>query len=152
MSFINTLSLAALLLLCTQIRADMPTKQDKLEKAKLVGTYEIVGGEKGGKKIEADRLKDAAVQIAANAITTFDKDKKEVYAATYELDASRKPWRIAMIATITPVNGKGSKSDGLIEVDGNTVKLIYALPGGRAPTQFKTEEKQQMFVLKKTDK
>jgi uncharacterized protein (TIGR03067 family) len=99
-----------------------------------------------------DRLKDVTVRIAANAITTFDKDKKEIYAATYKLDTSRKPWRIMMTATITPVDGKGTKAEGLVERDGDTFKLIYALPGGKAPTEFKTGEKQQMFVLKKRGK
>ena len=37
---------------------------------------------------------------------------------------------------------------GLIEKKGDTVKLIYALPGGETPTEFKTKEKQLMFVLK----
>jgi hypothetical protein len=42
--------------------------------------------------------------------------------------------------------------EGLIASEGETVKLIYALPGGKAPTEFKTAEKQQMFVLKKVKK
>jgi hypothetical protein len=44
---------------------------------------------------------------------------------------------------------KGETADGLIERKGDTVTLIYALPGGKAPTEFKTNEKQQMFTLKK---
>ena len=37
---------------------------------------------------------------------------------------------------------------GLIEKDGDTVRLIYALPDGQTPTEFKTGEKQLMFVMK----
>ena len=37
---------------------------------------------------------------------------------------------------------------GLVKKEGDTVTLIYALPGGRPPTDFMTTEKQQMFVLK----
>jgi len=147
MKFI-TLGTAALLLFWSQVQAD-EIKKEKADTAKLVGTYTIVSGERGGQRIAADHLKDVTVRIAANAITTFDKDKKEAYAATYELDTNRKPWRITMTATITPVDGKGTKTKGLIERDGDTVQLIYALPGGKAPTEFKTDEKQQMFVLKK---
>jgi hypothetical protein len=45
---------------------------------------------------------------------------------------------------------KGEKARGLIEKRGNTVKLIYALPGGDMPTSFeKTIDKQMMFVLKR---
>ena len=46
----------------------------------------------------------------------------------------------------------GEKAAGVIEVDGDVVKLAYNLPGGEAPTDFKTGEKQHLFVLKKTAK
>lgn len=144
MKFIIALALGTLGLLWSQAKAEDQKKDD------LVGTYQIVAGERGDQKIAEDRLKDVTVRIAANAITTFDKDKKEVYAATYQLDTSRRPWRITMTAPITPVDGKGTKTEGLIEKDGESVKLIYALPGGKVPTKFKAGEKQQMFVLRKT--
>lgn len=123
--------------------------EDRADTQKLLGKYQLVRGDKGGQEIPADRLKDVTVHIAANAITTFDKDKKEVYAATYQIDPTQQPWRITMTATLTPVDGKGTKAEGLIKREGDTVKLIYALPGGKAPTDFKCEEKQQMFVLKR---
>lgn len=152
MRSVITLGLTALVLLAARVRADEPKKDDKAEAAKLVGVYEIVGGEKDGQKIEAGRLKEVTVRIAANAITTFDKDKKEVYVATYELDTSRKPCRITLTATVTPKGGKGTTAEGLIERDGDTVKLIYALPGGKAPTELRAGDKQQMFILRKSGK
>ncbi len=39
----------------------------------LIGTYRIVGGERNGKKVEAERLRDGTVRIDAKVITTFDK-------------------------------------------------------------------------------
>ncbi len=134
------------------------SKQEDAGVAKLVGTYRISAGERNGKKIETERLADVTVKIEKKVITTFDKDKKEFYAASYELDTKEKPWKITMTATIVPVadkggkDGKGSKSIGLIEISGETVRLIYALPEGEAPTEFKTGEKQQMFLLMKADK
>ncbi len=132
---------------------------DREDVKKLLGTYKIASGERNGKKIEAERLKDVTVRIEENVITTFDKDKKEFYAASYELDTRQKPWKLMMTATIVPVEGKGTKVDGkgtkaegLIEFSGETVKFIYSLPEGKAPTEFKTAEKQQMFVLMKTEK
>ena len=135
----------------TQVRAEDTKKGGDFEK--LHGMYEIVSGERNGSKITADRLKEVGVRIASNAITTVDKDKKEVYVATYEVDTSKKPWRIRMKATVVPKGGeKGTPAEGLISSEGETVKLIYALPGGKAPTEFKTGDKQQMFVLKKVKK
>ena len=54
-----------------------------------------------------------------------------------------------MISTKAPETGVISK--GLIEPEGDRIKLIYALPNGQPPTDFKTGERQQMFVLVKTD-
>jgi uncharacterized protein (TIGR03067 family) len=148
MRAITTLGLVVLGLVWSTVDAG----DRKNDSAGLIGMYHIVEGSRNGQKVDNDRMNEVMVRIAANAITTYTKDKKEVYAATYELDQSRKPWRITMTATITPVNGKGTKSEGLIEKNGDTVKLIYALPGGATPSEFKTGDKQQMFVLKKLEK
>ena len=117
--------------------------------AQLTGSYRVVGGEKSGMKIAEDRLHAVTVRVTDNVITTFDRKQQEVYAATFELDTSKKPWKITMTATRAPAGGNGAKAQGLVEVNGDTVRLIYAPPGADAPTQFITAEGQQMFVLKK---
>ncbi len=122
----------------------------------LAGTYRLIDGMRNGERIATERLKDVTVRIEKNAITTYDKDKREVYAASYQIERKEKPWKIHMEAKLVPndprsgkPDGVGTKAEGLIEVDGETVKLIYALPGGSAPTDFKCEANQQMFVLKR---
>ncbi len=147
MKFATAVSLSILAFFSAQVRAD-----DKADAAKLVGTYTIVEESKNGEKYPEAKIKDVTVRIAANAITTFDKDKKEVYAATYELDQSKKPWRITMTAKLTPVHGLDAKTSGLIEMNGDTVRLIYAFPGGAVPTDFKAGAKQHLLVLKRTAK
>mgnify|MGYP003476877049 CR=1 len=44
----------------------------------------------------------------------------------------------------------GAIAKGLIEADKNSVKLIYALPHGQPPTDFRAGEQQQMVVMEKT--
>jgi uncharacterized protein (TIGR03067 family) len=125
---------------------------EKQDAGQLIGTYRLVSGSRGGEVIPAERFNEVTVQIAKNAITTFDRDNKEVYAATYVLDGKKHPWRITMTATITPKGGKGTETVGLIGIEGKSVKLIYALPGGEEPTEFKTGKQQQMFVLERTNR
>ncbi len=145
------LSLATITMISSlQFAEDKPAGRGE-ESTLLIGTYEITGGERDGKKLPGERLKDVTVKIAQNAITTFDKDKKEVYAATYEIDTSSTPWKISMTSSIAPAGEKGAKSKGLIQREGDSVRLIYALPEGETPTDFKTKEKQQLFVLKKME-
>ena len=142
------ITLVALAVVAIQAKADEPTKTSQAAR-ELVGRYQLVSGEKDGHSIPPDRIKGSTMRIAANAMTTFDKDEKEVYVATYELDTSTRPWRITMTAKVAPDKGEGSKASGLIEKNGDTVKLIYALPGGKTPSEFKAGENQQLFVLKK---
>jgi uncharacterized protein (TIGR03067 family) len=124
-------------------------RQGSSKANELIGRYQLVSGEKDGQPIPDERIKGSTMRIAANAMTTFDKDEKEVYVATYELDTSAKPWRITMTAKVAPDKGEGAKTSGLIEKNGDTIKLVYALPGGKTPTEFKAGDKQQLFVLKK---
>jgi uncharacterized protein (TIGR03067 family) len=130
--------------------ATTKAQDDKSKAANaLVGRYQLVSGEKDGQPIPDERIRGSTMRIATNAMTTFDKDEKEIYVATYELDTTKRPWGITMIDIVAPDKGEGSKAIGLIEKSGDTVKLVYALPGGKTPTGFKAGEKQQMFVLKK---
>jgi uncharacterized protein (TIGR03067 family) len=117
---------------------------EKKEAVKLDGTYTIVSGEEDGKAIPDERIKGAVVRFTGDAILGTDKDKKEFFSATYKLDSSKTPWVIDM----TSKRPKEATATGLVKKDGDTLTIIYALPGGDAPKEFKTKEKQQMFVLK----
>jgi uncharacterized protein (TIGR03067 family) len=107
----------------------------------------MVAGEKDGQRIPAERLQGSTARITDQAITTFDKDKQETYGVTYKLDTSTTPWRITMTSTRAPIPGEVAQ--GLIEQQGDTVRLIYATRGGAVPTDFTSKDKQLMFVLKK---
>ena len=152
------LSAAALLIAgSTAFSFQEPTKKNVENGAPddLIGGYTIVSGEKYGEKEDPDRLKGTTVRIAEDAIAVLDKEKKELYVQTYKIDTTTKPWHITLRSKVTPYTDKKSEevtAKGLIEKDGDTVKLIYALPGGEAPTEFKTKEKQLMFVMKNENK
>jgi len=123
-------------------------EEDKIKEAdlKLDGTYQIVSGEKDGKSLPADHWQGASVTFKGDKIFGTDKDKKEFFAAQFTIDVSKKPYRIMMVNTVPK---SGEKANGIISVDGETVKIAYNLPGGEPPADFKTREKQQAFVLKK---
>ena len=80
-------------------------------------------------------------------VTGTDKDKKEFYAATYTADATARPMRLTMTSTAPK---EGARATAIVEVSGDQLTICYNLPGGEAPTEFKTKEKQQCFVLKRT--
>lgn len=124
------------------------TADDKAGELKLEGGYTIVSGESDGKPIPAERIKGTTVRFTGDKIVTTDKDKKEVYVATYTLDDAKKPCVIKMKATV-PAEGEAT---GLIKKEGDTITLIYNEPGGKVPAEFKAGEKQNLFVLKNLNK
>ena len=121
-------------------RSDQP-------KADLTGEYRIVSGERNGAPIDQGELTDTSIYINDKTIIAYDKDRKEMFAVTYTLETKQDPWHITMVSTKAPEVGAVSK--GLVEADQSKVKLIYALPNGQPPTDFKAGQQQQMFVMEK---
>ncbi len=118
--------------------------------ADLVGAYSIVSGEREGAPEPADRVKGTMVRFSQDRVVVVDKESKEIYGAEYKLDTGKTPWKITMKSKLAPADNQIAR--GLIEKDGDTVRLVYALPGGDEPTGFKTKSKQLMFVMKSMKK
>lgn len=118
----------------------------------LLGQYVITAGEDNGQKVPQSETKQM-VRITPETITVVDHQGKDIYVAKYTLDTSSKPNKIAMTATGGPHVRIGETAKGIIEQEGNIVRLAYAPTGGAVPTEFSTkpESKQLMFVMKKTE-
>ena len=119
----------------------------------LAGRYTITSGEKEGSPEPEGRIKGTVVTFTKETVIVTDKDKKETYSASYELDTTNTPCKITMTSRVK--DSAGEIAHGLIQQDKddeNVVRLIYALPTGEMPKEFKTKEKQLMFVMKKENK
>jgi uncharacterized protein (TIGR03067 family) len=110
----------------------------------LTGFYTLTSGENSGEKLSPDRVEGTTVRFSRDRILVADREKKELYAATYTLDARQKPWRVTMTSKLPDSE---QTVHGLLEKEGDTVRLIYALPGAEPPTEFKTADKQLLFVM-----
>ncbi len=119
----------------------------------LLGAYEIVSGESDGQPLEPERIAGSRVRITPDTIVSTDKDGKNLYVALFNLDTKEKPWRIGLTEEGGPKGREGLTARGLIEQDGDTVKLIYTAGGGPVPAAFKTQagSKQNLFVLKRVE-
>lgn len=115
----------------------------------LAGRYVIVSGEKEGAKEPDERIKGTVVTFTKETVVVADKDKKEIYSASYRLNATTNPCDITLTSRVE--SSAGQVARGLIQKEGDTLRLIYALPTGETPAAFKTKEKQLMFVMKKTE-
>jgi uncharacterized protein (TIGR03067 family) len=147
MRYAPALAFLALILVGLQAaRVDEKKADDKGAALKVAGTYMVVAGEKDGKKEPDERVKGTVVRFTDDMVIVTDKDKKETFTATYKITGTKSPYALTM--TSKDDAAKGETARGLIEREGDQLRLIYALPGGEAPTEFKTKDKQLMFVLK----
>jgi uncharacterized protein (TIGR03067 family) len=137
-------------LAAAQVTNSTPSTADKTcTPESLQGRYLIVGGEKEGAKEPEERLQGTTVTFSKDSVVVADKEKKEIFSASYKLNATTNPCDITMTSRVEKSAGEIAR--GLIQKEGDTVRLIYALPAGEIPNGFKTKEKQLMFILKKTD-
>ena len=127
---------------------DEKKADEKKASASLEGGYTLVSGEKDGKAIPEEHIKGSIVKFTGDKIVGTDKDKKEFFVSTYTLDTTKKPW----VITMTSKEPKEEVAKGIIKKEGDTITIVYALPGGATPTEFKTKEKQNLFVLKNMNK
>ena len=142
-ALLNSLSIAQ------QAEPNTKKADKKTTPESLVGDT-ITSGEKEGSKEPEERIKGTTVTFTKETVIVADKDKKEIYSASYKLDTKTTPCQITMTSKVE--GSAGEVARGLIQQDKddeNVVRLVYALPTGEIPTEFKTKEKQLMFVMKK---
>lgn len=111
----------------------------------IEGGYTVAAAERDGQPLPKADFADAIVRIVGGRIVGTDRNRHEFLVATYTLDEQKKsPWDLEMKL----LTDKTDTVRGRAKKDGFVVTIIYALPGGPAPTEFKTKKGQQMFVLR----
>jgi uncharacterized protein (TIGR03067 family) len=130
-------------LIVFSIAGSVPAGGDKAAKKelkKLEGTWVLVSGEKNGKELPEEILKNSKLVIAGNKHIVNIGDER--FVGTHELDPSEKP------KTIDAVDGpdKIKKMFGIYEVKGDQFKVCFAEPGKDRPTEFTGKEGSGCFI------
>lgn len=122
----------------------------KFDATKLVGEWKYAEATKKGEKLDADKLKKETVTITKENLTIQGEAK---FVMKYELDTAKKPVGVKFTITESPF-GAGMTANGIIELNGDTLKICYDAEGGAAPKTFesKADSKHHYFVLKRVKK
>lgn len=141
----------ALVCLATMMVSSADGADDALKPKDLVGFYDIIAGEKYGVEDPKENYEGSTARFTEDRVVVVDKEDNEVYGASYTLEAGDKGEHggtvIKMVSKLA--QNEGQISYGLIDKKDDRVRLIYALPGAMRPSDFKTKDKQLMFVMKK---
>jgi uncharacterized protein (TIGR03067 family) len=114
----------------------------KKDLAALNGTWNPTSMELGGRKTPADQLKAITMTITDgkyNVTVDGQSDK-----GTLKLDKKDKLKTMDIVGTEGP--NKGKTFPAIYELDGDTLKICYALEGDKRPTEFKASERQLLLV------
>lgn len=131
---------------------DAPAKKkmEKIDPAKLVGSYKLVSGMKAGEKMTAE-AEQSPIVFTKDKITMKSKDM--AFAFSYKVDEDKTPATIEMTIT-EPKELKDKKATGILKMEAGKLVLCYHPKGENTPKVFKStkENEYHLFELKKDEK
>ncbi len=133
------------------LAADAAPAQDaKKDLALLEGTWAMVSREFMGKKASDEEIKklNTKVVFKGNTITIWSRDAgtdEIVSELTFKLDPTTKPKSLDFTMTSGPT--KGQTAVAIYELEGDSLKVCYAVGEAKRPTQFAAANDSEWVLL-----
>jgi uncharacterized protein (TIGR03067 family) len=110
---------------------------------KMEGAWKPDTAEFGGEKVNSEELARITVTIKGNKYTTVAGDGKD--EGTFQLYSAKKPKAMDITGTEGP--NKGKTIPAIYELDGDTMRVCYALQGTNHPTEFKSTVENKYLLI-----
>lgn len=123
--------------------ASLPALAADEGNALLDGIWLPVAMEFAGQPFPEEARRGIVLEIAGESYTVTVG--KEVDKGTVKVDAAATPAAIDIVGVIGP--NKGKKILGIVEVAKDTLRVCYDFSGKDRPTEFKTAEGTQHFLV-----
>jgi uncharacterized protein (TIGR03067 family) len=127
------------------IAADAKDDAVKKDMDALQGKWAVLSMDLDGQPVTL--VRDAARVIKDDKYTLTLLSDLTV-ESKFKIDPTAKPKTIAATASSGPYKDK--ELLGIYELDGDTLKICFALPGKDRPTEFKSKEGCMLFIHKKS--
>ena len=125
-------------------------KEDKDDLKKFEGNWTIASWRQYGRDIDQEQLDTAKWEVKGDKYTFEMGGNQE--EGKLKVDGSKKPATLDL--DITSGNDKGKGQPGIYKIDGDTITVCMAAPGGKdRPKDFtSTEDDMQILVTMKRKK
>lgn len=110
----------------------------KKDRKLMAGTWRVLSIERDGKKTTAEQLEKTRSIINVDGSAMVQREGKTIIKGNFKIDPTKKPKQSE--ATYTEGELKGKTVLGIYEVDGENMRICYALPGKERPTEFSSKE------------
>ena len=112
--------------------------------AALRGSWTCVSAVVDGKPLPEKTVRQLKLVLTADRYKT-ERGDEVLFDSTYRLDPGHKPGRIEMIGTEGDAAGKPAL--GIYLLEGDTLKICYAMPGGKRPERFDSAPGSGAFLV-----
>jgi len=106
----------------------------KDDQKKLQGKWMVTSGVIDGNEIPKDQIKGDVTYSGDKYTWTFGE--ADSGGGAFKIDPSKKPKAMDSVPSDGPV--KGQTVEQIYEIDGDTLKVCFAMPGNKRPTEFKS--------------
>jgi uncharacterized protein (TIGR03067 family) len=120
------------------VAADSKEDASKKDVAAMQGDWACDRMERDGQKFPDEAAQAYFRTVKGNAYTV-SRFKKAVGKGTFTLDATKSPKQIDITLADGPAKGKTVL--GIYKIDGDTLTICNAGPGGKRPAEFKAPQK-----------
>jgi len=112
--------------------------------AQMTGTWSCVNATINGKPLSESALKKLRLTMTETHYKT-EREDEVLFDSTYRLDATKTPVQINMVGTEGDLIGK--EAQGIIAVEGDTLKICYTMPGKPRPVSFASATNSEAYLI-----
>ena len=112
--------------------------------SRMTGTWSCVSATINGKLLSETAAKKLRLTMTHTRYKT-ERNDEVLFDSTYRLDTAKSPAHINMVGTEGDLIGK--EAQGIIAVEGDTLKVCYTMPGKPRPITFASVTNSEAYLI-----
>jgi len=110
----------------------------------LPGTWTCTSAIIDGKELPKETAALLRLTLTQGHYKT-EKGSDVLFDSTYRVDASQNPRQISMVGT--EGNLKGKEAQGIYSINGDVLRICYAMPGDGRPERFESAAGSKAYLV-----
>ena len=121
-----------------------PSTRGVADAVAVRGSWTCVSAVVGGKPLPENTVRKLKLTLTADRYKT-ERGDEVLFDSTYRLDSGKNPGRIEVISTESDAAGKPVL--GIYSLEGDTLRICYAMPGEKRPERFESAARSGAFLI-----
>ena len=112
--------------------------------SQVVGTWSCAAATINGKPLTETTVKKLHLTMTDTRYQT-QRNEEVLFDSTYRLDTTKSPAHISLVGTEGDLAGK--EAQGIIAMEGDTLKICYTMPGKPRPVTFTSPTNSEAYLI-----